>query len=283
MARPKKEGLEYFPLDVDMDQDDKIALIEAKHGLVGFSVIVKLLMKIYKNGYYYEWGEKEQLLFSRRVGVDYTIMTNILDDCINWDLFDKKLYEEQEILTSKGVQERYIEATARRKEVVVIKEYLLIKPSHHIGNSKIRIKLVDINRDVIDPDINPNNAQLRADKPPKKPVAPKKEEPPKGDNVIDLLLANKIITEDKVNHTLREDLDDVFEAFGFDNPLEMVQEAIKDAARGNGRTWKFIYKKLNGWRKEGYKNPRDIALPTAPKQENSIDALKRFADKRGVE
>ena len=31
MARPQKNGLDYFPLDVDMDQDDKIALIEAQH------------------------------------------------------------------------------------------------------------------------------------------------------------------------------------------------------------------------------------------------------------
>ncbi|MCY9140555.1 DUF4373 domain-containing protein [Peribacillus frigoritolerans] len=65
MARPKKEGLDYFPLDVDMDQDDKIALIEAKHGVIGFGVTLKLLMKIYKEGYFYRWTEREQLLFSR--------------------------------------------------------------------------------------------------------------------------------------------------------------------------------------------------------------------------
>lgn len=58
LARPQKEGLEYFPLDVDMDQDDKVALIEAQHGLVGFGVVIKLLMKIYKHGYFYEWTEK---------------------------------------------------------------------------------------------------------------------------------------------------------------------------------------------------------------------------------
>ena len=45
MARPQKKGLDYFPLDVDIDQDDKIALIEAKHGAIGFAVIIKLLMK----------------------------------------------------------------------------------------------------------------------------------------------------------------------------------------------------------------------------------------------
>ena len=42
MARPQKEGLDYFPFDVDMDQDDKVALIEAKHGITGFGVVVKL-------------------------------------------------------------------------------------------------------------------------------------------------------------------------------------------------------------------------------------------------
>lgn len=28
MARPQSEGLDYFPLDVDMDSDDKIEYIE---------------------------------------------------------------------------------------------------------------------------------------------------------------------------------------------------------------------------------------------------------------
>jgi len=34
MARPTKTGLDYFPLDVDMDNDDKIALIEANMDLL---------------------------------------------------------------------------------------------------------------------------------------------------------------------------------------------------------------------------------------------------------
>ena len=33
MARPLKEGLDYFPLDVDVDQDDKVAIIEGMHGV----------------------------------------------------------------------------------------------------------------------------------------------------------------------------------------------------------------------------------------------------------
>ena len=50
MARPQKIGLDYFPLDTDIDQDDKVAIIEAQHGMLGFSVVIKLLMKIIMTG-----------------------------------------------------------------------------------------------------------------------------------------------------------------------------------------------------------------------------------------
>ena len=52
MPRPQKAGVEYFPLDVE--NDDKLALIEADFGLTGFAVIVKLYQRIYKLGYYCE-------------------------------------------------------------------------------------------------------------------------------------------------------------------------------------------------------------------------------------
>lgn len=50
---PRKKGLEYFSIDTDIEINDKIALIEAKRGAVGFTIIIKLLIKIYgDNGYY---------------------------------------------------------------------------------------------------------------------------------------------------------------------------------------------------------------------------------------
>lgn len=67
MPRPQKAGLDYFPLDTDMEQDDKIALIEAKYGIVDFGVVIKLFKKIYhSDGYYCNWNEEIQLLFSKK-------------------------------------------------------------------------------------------------------------------------------------------------------------------------------------------------------------------------
>ncbi|WP_276620413.1 DUF4373 domain-containing protein [Syntrophomonas wolfei] len=126
MARPQKEGLDYFPLDVDMDQDDKIALIEARYGIVGFGVIIRLFMKIYKSGYFYEWTEKEQLLFSRRVNVDINVINEIINDCLKWGIFDKSMHEKHKVLTSRGIQRRYLKAVDRRQSVQISSTYMLL-------------------------------------------------------------------------------------------------------------------------------------------------------------
>ncbi|SFC10514.1 DnaD and phage-associated domain-containing protein [Alkalibacterium subtropicum] len=126
MARPLQTGLNYFPLDVTFDQDDKIALIESDFGIEGFSVIVKLLMKIYSEGYSYHWGEKEVKLFSRRTGVVATTVSDIVEAGLRWGIFDLSLFYDYNILTSRGIQKRYFEAVGRRKDVPVVKEYVLL-------------------------------------------------------------------------------------------------------------------------------------------------------------
>src|SRR5690606_20924195 len=114
----------------------------------GFAVVIKLLMRIYKEGYYYDWTEMEQLLFSRRVNVDINVLNDIVNDCIKYGLFDQKLYEKYKILTSHGIQERYFEASKRRKNVTVVNQYMLINDSK-IVNANINRVNVDINGEVV--------------------------------------------------------------------------------------------------------------------------------------
>lgn len=153
MARPQKQGLEYFPLDVDMDQDDKLFFIEAKHGLTGFAIVIRLLMQIYKEGYYKHYSDdKDAFLLAKRLSVDVNVINNVVNDCINEDFFNRNLYEKYSILTSKGIQKRYLEACTRRKEVGIIKEYCLIDPKNYknIVFEYINAVNVDINPDKCD-------------------------------------------------------------------------------------------------------------------------------------
>ena len=137
MARPQKPGLDYFALDVQMD--DAVNIIEAEHGLAGFAIIIKLFQRIYNEGYYYKWTEKEQILFSSRVSVDRNLVTTIVEDCIKWGIFNQELYKNHTILTSRRIQNHYLTATYKRINVEMVKEYLLIDVSDRKNINVIRV------------------------------------------------------------------------------------------------------------------------------------------------
>lgn len=117
MARPQKKGLDYFPMDVDID--DKIELIEAKHGLPGFAILVKLYQRIYKEGYYLEWTPEKELLFGKRNNCQPELIQAVLQDCLIYEIFDRDIFKQQQILTSSGIQKRYLKAKEKSKDIKI--------------------------------------------------------------------------------------------------------------------------------------------------------------------
>ncbi len=131
MARPTRQGVDYFPLDIHLD--DKFKFIEIKFKLEGFAILIKLLQKIYSYGYWYSWTEDEMLIFADENRVDIKTVEEVVREAIERDIFNKELYEEYEILTSQGIQKRYKEIVRRRKDVEVMAEYLLIDNSFGVN------------------------------------------------------------------------------------------------------------------------------------------------------
>ena len=124
MARPIKEGLDYFPLNVVLNS--KFEIIEARFGIKGFAVIVKLFQHIYgTKGYYCEWDEDVLFVFAKRIGVGANSVSEILNTAIKKGIFDAEMYKKYSILTSKGIQQRYVEAKRGGYERIC-KKYLLI-------------------------------------------------------------------------------------------------------------------------------------------------------------
>ncbi len=143
MARPFKEGLEYFPLDVDIDQDDKLVVPIGKFGTFGFGIIIRLMMAIYKNGYFYGWSEKEQYAFANRINVDINNINEVINECIKWGFFNHELFEKYQILSSSGFQKRFIEASKRRKGITFVKKYSVIDLEEAAKKSSCSITLVN--------------------------------------------------------------------------------------------------------------------------------------------
>jgi len=149
MARQGKTGIDYFSHDIDLMQDKKIKIIKAKHGLLGYAVYLRLLEEIYRaKGYYIEADEDFNILFSDECNLDYNVYISILNDCIEKELFSKKLYEKYSVLSSCRIQTNYCEATERRKEVEFIKEYLLIDILKKYNIEKINVNILTLNADI---------------------------------------------------------------------------------------------------------------------------------------
>lgn len=157
MGRTNQTGLSFFSFDVDFFEDDKIMLIEDEFGTRGIYVLIRLLCRIYKDGYYYKFGDDECRLFSRKLGIDEInkeFIDKVVDCAVRRGFFSKQMFEQQGILTSHGIQNRYLEATRRFKEVVMNNDYLLIpisKRSNVItGKTECEIELQFDNPDIRD-------------------------------------------------------------------------------------------------------------------------------------
>jgi hypothetical protein len=128
MGRNIKNGLDYFPVDVKID--DNLELLEAEHGLQGFAIVIKLWQKIYSAGYYIDWNQDCALLFSRKINSDVNLINSVINTCFKRGLLDEKKYKKYAILTSSGIQKRFflICKQLKRTQVNVTNEYLLINP-----------------------------------------------------------------------------------------------------------------------------------------------------------
>lgn len=147
MGRQFKEGLDYFELDCQLD--DKVKLIQAEFGLKGFAIVVMLFQRIYGgHGYYCEWDEDRLLLFTSEAGLDCgskNTVRDIVSACIKRGLFSEDLFTKYEILTSSGIQRRYLNAVSRRENVKLKKEYLLINVDQKFISADINAISADIN------------------------------------------------------------------------------------------------------------------------------------------
>lgn len=134
MARPLKTGLDYFPFDIDFFEDEKITLIAGEFDIKGEITAVKLLCAIYRNGYFIEWNERTKFrLLKNLPTISDGLLESIVDRLVRWEFFDKTLFDSARILTSKGIQKRYFEASKRRGQKPDL-PYLLVNVDNNAVN-----------------------------------------------------------------------------------------------------------------------------------------------------
>lgn len=123
MARPTKQGIDYFPVDVQFDEKVELYITETESA--GLGILLTIWQLIYQNdGYYIKAGNDLFLLVKRRVLTDVSIVENAVNVAVNRGIFDRKLFKKHKILTSKAIQKRFFTAVKKKKTVSVNKNYI---------------------------------------------------------------------------------------------------------------------------------------------------------------
>lgn len=243
MARPTAKGVEYFPLNVNFINDLKVRKLLLSCGAEAIAVLIYLLSTIYKDeGYYVEIHEDEIDLIALDVNVTPEFVLEVINKACEVRFFDVNLYENFNILTSKGIQERYLKITERRKNSVVITQFNLI----NVYNNS-----VNVNNNPVNVDNNPVNVyKSTQSKVKESKVKKSKVKSLFNDSCKNVYLTetekrdcmNKKIYElylngiGQISPTIKERLDDLVELYG----MEHVIVAINTTIESGGSSIKYV-------------------------------------------
>lgn len=125
-GRPIKQGIDYFPFDVNFYSDVKVRKISKACGPNSVAVIISLLCNIYREkGYYILWDDDLPFFIADEVGVSEGCVHEVIKKALQVGFFDVDKYSAHGILTSADIQKRFFEITKRRTDVETNTEYLI--------------------------------------------------------------------------------------------------------------------------------------------------------------
>ena len=259
MARPAKEGLDYFPLDVGIFEDEKIEAIAGEFGIKGELAVIKLLCAIYKKGYFILWDDLSQATLLKRLpGVSKEMLNQIVNRLVLWGFFDKELFDSVKVLTSENIQATFFEATKRRKTPKPTKYIVNVNSNSQSEtvnadiNTQSKVKESKVNKSKVnkketESSINPSSPETSVEK-------AFFEEPLGEEKLTELIryYSQNVSPATPVNITdLQYDLSD------FDGDLELLKEAVNICARNNERRYSYFAGILKNWRANGVKTYAD--------------------------
>ena len=130
MARPTKTGLDYYPMDVGFLRDKKVRLLRSEFGASSVLFVLYVLGKVYEgDGYFLRWDKDELLLAADELREQPTYISEVLQGCLTRSLFDERVFQMFGVLTSAGIQRRYLRGCEKRDVITIVSEYWLLNIS----------------------------------------------------------------------------------------------------------------------------------------------------------
>lgn len=130
MGRLKKEGMDYFSLDVDFFSDRKVKILKSRYGADGITLYIYLLCEVYKNGYYLKVDDDFEFIVSDDLNMNSDKVKQVLTFLLERSMFDKQLFQSDAVLTSAGIQRRFqlmVKSRAVKNPINIERYWLLSK------------------------------------------------------------------------------------------------------------------------------------------------------------
>lgn len=130
MSRPHKPGIDYFPLSSSFLQDRKVRRITRRFQASGVSALITIYSLIYQEkGFYINWNEDTLFDLAQDAFCTEQEIKDIIEECLVVEIFDRKIFELHQILTSRAIQEQYLKiiTDARRKAHFPQPEYWMLE------------------------------------------------------------------------------------------------------------------------------------------------------------
>lgn len=135
MARPKTDGLEYYPKDTDSFSDRKIRKLLREFGCKGYVIHDYLRCVIYQDkGYYVAYDDGLSFDVADFLGdsISEALVNEVIKGCVRIGLFDVESFNKNRVLTSNGIQKRYMNI----KKSGVIDEKYRVSPEETPENDE---------------------------------------------------------------------------------------------------------------------------------------------------
>ena len=268
MARPSKQGLSYFPKDVDFYNDYKIMDLLEKYGPIGVTVYDVILTEIYRNGYYLEKPiDRVAANVARIIGskwVQKRLVSQVILDCGEIGLLETTLLQHG-VMTSVGIQRRYSTVTARNK--VNKDKYWLIDESGQpllnapqINETVAETDISDAETQVIEPEIPQKESKENKTKQ-KKKICQEPQSSPDRPPVFRLMLLDG--SDYKVYQEEIDRYRELYPAIDVEREYRKMIGWIESHPK-NRKTPRGIQKFINGW----LNRAQDSARPEPKAQAN---------------
>ncbi|MCK9597482.1 MAG: DUF4373 domain-containing protein [Sphaerochaeta sp.] len=247
MARPIKEGMDYFPHDTDASTDEKIEALEALYGNDGYAVYFKLCERIYRtpDGELDVSDPDTYRIYARRMHLSLKKFEEILEKAVKIGLFDQLLFQKTKRLSSNGIKKR-------RGSVIDKRIYMRDRRQETKLNDGISEELTTQQTTPQSTQSKVKESKVKETKETLTPLPPVHNSPLSVSVSVSLSDINDVKTICQLNLIDNLPEDEVIKGTINEYSKPWIVEAVKESCKANNLSWDYVLGILHNCKAEGH-------------------------------